>query len=60
MNLSVNGSIGSFLLAVLVYFLFGAVIDTLVTDAPANKLFKIILLVVCVLIALGGGLFFHA
>jgi CDP-diglyceride synthetase len=57
MSLQINGSIGSFLLAVLVYFLFGAVIDTLVTDQPAQKIFKIILLVICVVIALAGSLF---
>lgn len=59
MNLSFNGTVGSFLLAVLVYFLFGAVIDALVTRPESNKVFHIILLVVCVLIALGGGLFLH-
>jgi hypothetical protein len=60
MNLSINGTIGGFLLAVLVYFLFNAVIDTLITDANAAKLFKIILLIICIFIALGGSFFIHA
>lgn len=57
MNLSINGSIGSFLLAVLVYWLFTIVIDTFVAEPNANKLFKVILLIICLVIALGGSLF---
>ena len=60
MNISINGTVGSFLLAVLVYWLFSIVIDTFITDANANKMFKIILLIVVLVIALGGSLFIHA
>ncbi len=60
MNISINGTVGSFLLAVLVYWLFSIVIDTFITDANANKMFKIILLIVALVIALGGSLFIHA
>lgn len=60
MNLTVNGTIGSFLLAVLVYWLFALVIDTLIADPNAIKLFKIVLLIICLVIALGGSLLIHA
>lgn len=60
MTLSANGTIASFLLAVLVYFLFNAVIDALIPTVEAKKLFSIILLIICVVIALGGGLFIKA
>lgn len=57
MNLSINGTVGSFLLAVLVYWLFSVVIDTFISDPNANKLFKMVLLIICLVIALGGSLF---
>lgn len=43
-------------IAVLVYFLFNAVIDTFVNDPNANKMFKLILLIACVIFALFGTL----
>jgi|GEM_PF-3177875 len=55
-----NSIIDSFLLAVLVYFLFKIVIDALIKDPKAHEIFHVILIIVCVLIALGGTLFIHA
>lgn len=46
------------LVAVLVYFLFNIVIDTFVADANANKIFKIILLIIALAIVFVGGFFF--
>lgn len=59
MNISINGTIASFLLAVLVYWLFSTVVATLIKDSKAQETFKIILLIICVVIALGGSLFLH-
>lgn len=60
MNFTVNGTIGSFLLAVLVWFLFDIVINYLVTEPRANRVLHVILLIIVVVIALGGSLFIHA
>ncbi len=58
--ITVSGTVASFLLAVLVYWLFALVIDAFVKDGRANEIFKIILLIFCVLLALGGTIFIHA
>ena len=54
-----GGTIESFLFAVLVYFLFALVVDAFVKDPRSNEIFKVILVIICILIALGGGLFIH-
>lgn len=59
MTLTGNNVLVDLLIAVLIYFLGQAVIDTFITDAPANRIFKIVLLIICVLIAIGGSLFIH-
>jgi hypothetical protein len=41
-------------IAVLAYFLFGALIDMAVKDPKAHEIFKILLLIACVLFALFG------
>ncbi len=56
-SLTLNGSLASFLLAVLVYFLFGAAIDAFVTRPESQKIFHFVLLIICLVIALGGGFF---
>lgn len=57
MNLTIQGSVGSFLIAVLVYFLVGELVNLLVKEEPAKKTFKVILLIGCVLIAVLGSVF---
>lgn len=42
-------------IAVLVYFLFGALIDLAIKDPKAHELFRVILLIACVLFALFGS-----
>ncbi len=49
-----NSFLIDLLIAVLVYFLFGVVIDTLVKDSKAHDVLRIILLIVCVFYALFG------
>lgn len=50
-----NSFLINLIIAVLVYFLFHAVIDTFVKDSKANEIFNIILLVLCVIYALFGS-----
>lgn len=60
MNLSINGVVIDLLIAVLLYYFGSVVIDAFVKDARANEIFKVVLLIVCIIIALGGTLFIHA
>lgn len=55
MTLSINGSVASFLLAVLVYFLLNVAVETWITEEPARKSFKMLLLVLCLFIAIAGA-----
>lgn len=55
-----NGTVASFFLACLVYWLFEKGIDLIVSDPTANKLFKIILFIVSVIIAFSAQIFIHA
>lgn len=49
-----NNFLFDFALAVLAYFLFSALLDAVVSDAQARQVFKIILIIACVLFALFG------
>ncbi len=60
MNISLTATNASFLLADLVLFLFLNVIDIFVADQPTNKILKVILIIICLIIAFTIGLFIHA
>lgn len=51
--------IADFLLATLVYFILNLALTTFVTDAKAQSLFRVVLIIICLVIAFGGTLFFH-
>lgn len=55
MVLDFNNIVVRLLVSVLVYFLFNIVIDTFVTDPQANKIFKVILLLICLAIVFVAG-----
>jgi hypothetical protein len=60
MNLTLNGTVNSFLLADLILFLFLTAIDVFVADQPTNKILKVILVIVCLIIAFAISFFVHA
>jgi len=60
MNISINGTVSSFFLACLVFWLFEKGIDLIVSDPVTNKLFKVVLFILCVVIALTTQIFIHS
>lgn len=44
-----------FIIAAVAYYLLAAFIDTIIADVNANKAFRVILLILCILFALFGG-----
>ena len=54
-SFSLQGAVLSFLLACLIFFLLDKVADLFVKDPRANEVFKGILLIVCVVIAIIGA-----
>lgn len=57
MNLTVGGTLASFAVACLAYWLFDKVIDVLIKRPDANEIFHVILIIFCVVIALAGSVF---
>lgn len=57
LSLNVNGALAAFLLACAVYFLFGEVINFAITDAQAQRVFRGVLLFICIAIVVVVGFF---
>ena len=55
-----NGTVASFFLACLIYWLFEKGIDLIASDPAANKIFKIVLFIICVIVAFSAQIFIHA
>lgn len=59
MSLTLSGTVTGFLFASLVFYLIGNAIDIFVSDAVTHKLFKVILIIICLVIAFGLQLVIH-
>lgn len=59
MSLTLTGTVAGFLLGSLVFYLIGNAIDLFVSEPVAHRLFKIILIIVCLVIAFGLQLVIH-
>jgi len=59
MDLSFSNIVVRLLVAVLVYFLFNEVISVFISDAQAARIFRIVLLIVCLAIVFVAGFIFR-
>lgn len=55
MTLDMSNIVVRLAVAFFIYFFFNILIDTLVKDPKANEIFKVVLLVVCLLIIFAVG-----